>query len=53
MLPGTAATGTELVVAMGTKPHPLLGLADCETDFVEGQGEENVENEEVGEEVGG
>lgn len=49
MLPGTAATGTVDVVAMGTKPTPLVEL---EADFVEGQ-EDEEEKEEVGEEVGG
>lgn len=53
-MPGTAATGTVVVVAMGTKPPPLVELADCEPDFVEGhEEEEKEEKEEVEEEVGG
>lgn len=53
-MPGTAATGTLLPVAMGTKPPPLLELPDCEPDFVEGQEEEETgEEKEEEEEVGG
>lgn len=51
-MPGTAATGTLLPVAMGTKPPPLLELPDWEADFVEGQ-EAEAEKEEEEEEVGG
>lgn len=47
-MPGTAATGTELAVAMGTKAHPPLELTDCDEDLAVGQEEENVEKEEVG-----
>lgn len=35
-MPGTAATGTLLVVAMGTMPQPLLEMPD----FAEEQDEE-------------
>lgn len=53
-MPGTAATGTLLAVAMGTKPPPLPELPDCELDFEEGQEEEEKEEkEEEEEEVGG
>lgn len=50
MFPDTAATGTLFVVAMDTKPPPLLALPGCELHFVARQEEEN-EGKEV-EEVG-
>lgn len=53
-MPGTAATGTLLAVAMGTKPPPLPELPDWEADFVEEQEEvEYEEKDEEVEEVGG
>lgn len=48
MLPGTAATGTLLPVAMETKLPLPLELPDCEPDFEGGQEEGKEEEEDVG-----